>query len=214
MRIESLVVGPFQENTYIVVDDATKKAVVIDPGDEPERILRLLDTTHATLETIWLTHAHIDHIGGIAGIRRTFDVPILLHPADAVLYNEGAAQAAMFYGIPFDPPPPVDRDLAEGDRLSVGSHSFDVLHLPGHAPGHVVFIGGGVMFGGDVLFAGSIGRTDLPFSDGRAMEASLDRIASLPESTAVHPGHGPSTTIGRELASNPFLSGIARPLRR
>jgi glyoxylase-like metal-dependent hydrolase (beta-lactamase superfamily II) len=118
------------------------------------------------------------------------------------------------YGVPFEPPPAPDRTLGEGDRLTLGGLSFDVWHVPGHAPGHVIIIGNGVVFGGDLLFAGSIGRTDLPLSDGAAMQRSLARIATLPPDLVVYPGHGPDTTIGEELASNPFLRGIANPIRR
>jgi glyoxylase-like metal-dependent hydrolase (beta-lactamase superfamily II) len=111
-------------------------------------------------------------------------------------------------------PPPPERELAQGDVLTIGAHRFDVLHVPGHAPGHVAFITDDLMFGGDLLFAGSIGRTDLPFSDPERMIESLERAASLPESTVVYPGHGPATSIGQERATNPFLTGVARVVRR
>jgi hydroxyacylglutathione hydrolase len=112
--------------------------------------------------------------------------------------------------LPFDPPPAADRALADGDVLPVGSLRFSVMHVPGHAPGHVAFCGHGVVFGGDCLFAGSIGRTDLPFADGAELGRSLERLGALPGETVVHAGHGPSTTIAAELAGNPFLAGLAR----
>ena len=111
-------------------------------------------------------------------------------------------------------PAPPDEDLAEGDELTVGATTFSVLHTPGHAPGHVIFVGPGLILGGDLLFQGSIGRTDLPYSDGSAMEASLARIAALPGALAVFPGHGPATTIAQELADNPFLNGTVLPVHR
>jgi glyoxylase-like metal-dependent hydrolase (beta-lactamase superfamily II) len=206
-------VGPFAENSYLVIDDATNRAVFVDPGEEPDRLLSMLDESGASLEAIWLTHAHLDHIGGITGIRRRHAVPVYLHPADLKLYSRADAQAAM-YGVSFEQPDPPERELAEGDSVSVGSLAFDVLHVPGHAPGHVVFRHGDVVLGGDLLFAGSIGRTDLPFADPVAMEASLLRICELDDTTVVHPGHGPSTTIGHERATNPFLTGVARIVRR
>lgn len=212
MRITSSTVGAFQENCYLVVDEATNHAVLIDPGAEGERILRAVKASGATLDAIWLTHAHIDHVGGIAAVRRVHDVPIHLHPADRPLYDRASWQAAQ-YGLPFDEPPAPDRDLADGDLLRVGGEEFRVLHTPGHAPGHCVFEGNGTVFGGDLLFAGSIGRTDLPLSDPRAMSESLARIAALEPGLVVHPGHGPSTTIGRELETNPFLNGVARVVR-
>jgi glyoxylase-like metal-dependent hydrolase (beta-lactamase superfamily II) len=167
----------------------------------------------ATLDAIWLTHAHIDHIGAIAPLKRVWDVPIYMHPADKPLYDRGAIQAGA-YGLPFEQPPDPDHDLAEGDVLQVGSLQFDVLHVPGHAPGHVAFVGGGQMLGGDLLFAGSIGRTDLPLSDPERMTESLERVAGLPDETIVYPGHGPTTSIGRERATNPFLTGVVRVVRR
>jgi hydroxyacylglutathione hydrolase len=209
MIITPTTVGPFLENAYLVTDEASGRAVYIDPGDEGDRLLQVLRESGATLEAIWLTHAHVDHIGGIAAIRRVHDVPIFMHPADAPLYEAGGEVAAM-YGIPFDPPPAVDRPLADGQVMQVGGTRFDVIHVPGHAPGHVAFVGPDRVFGGDLLFSGAIGRTDLPYCDPVAMSESLARIATLPESHVVPPGHGEPTTIGRECRDNPFLSGIAR----
>lgn len=213
MRITSQTVGAFQENCWLVVDDATHRGVLVDPGAEGERILRAVAASGATLDAIWLTHAHIDHVGAVAAVRRVHQVPIFMHPADRPLYDNAGWQASQ-YGLPFDEPPAPDHGLADGDVLRVGDEEFRVLHTPGHAPGHCVFEGSGVMLGGDLLFAGSIGRTDLPLSDPRAMSDSLARIAALEPALVVHPGHGPSTTIGRELEANPFLNGVARVARR
>ena len=209
MRISAVTVGAFQENCYLVVDEATSRAVLVDPGSEGERIVHLVRASGATLDAIWLTHAHVDHVGGIAAVRRVWDVPIHMHPADAPLYERAGMQAA-YYGLPFDDPPPVDVALADGEVLRVGGATFEVLHTPGHAPGHCVFVGDGVLLAGDLLFAGSIGRTDLPLADPRAMAESLARVAALEPSLVVHPGHGPATTIGRERDTNPFLNGVAR----
>jgi glyoxylase-like metal-dependent hydrolase (beta-lactamase superfamily II) len=213
VKIDWRTVGAFQENSYLVVDPATRRAVLVDPGAEAEALIEMVRASGATLDAIWLTHAHIDHIGAIAGVKREWNVPVYLHPADQPLYDRGAMQAAV-YGLPFEQPPAPDHALAEGDVVSVGSLDFDVLHVPGHAPGHVAFVRQGCMLGGDLLFAGSIGRTDLPLSDPERMTESLDRVAGLPEDTVVYPGHGPATSIGQERATNPFLTGVARVVRR
>lgn len=213
MKIDSRTVGAFQENSYLVIDAETRRAVLIDPGAEAEQLIAMVRASGASLDAIWLTHAHIDHIGAVAEVKRVWDVPVFLHPADRPLYDRGAWQAAI-YGLTIEQPSTPERELAEGDVLTVGSLSFDVLHVPGHAPGHVVFVTDGHMIGGDLLFAGSIGRTDLPLSDPERMAESLERIAGLPPATIVYPGHGPMTSIERELASNPFLLGAARIVRR
>ena len=211
LTLQQLTVGPLQENCWLLADTVSGKAVLVDPGDESEALLAAVDATGCTLEAIWLSHAHFDHVGGVAGVIAARPVPIWLHPADAFFYANAASTAAR-WGVVIHDPPPADHELAEGDRVQLGDYQFDVWHLPGHAPGHVAFIGHGLCLSGDVLFAGSIGRTDLPLCDPTAMHRSLMRMATLDSETRVCPGHGVSTTIGRELASNPFLRGAARPL--
>jgi hydroxyacylglutathione hydrolase len=206
-------VGPFQENTYLLIDEETRHAVLVDPGAEPELLLQWIADEGVTLQAIWCTHGHLDHIGGIAGVTRVHAVPILLHPLDRPVYD-AAPLAAARYGIPFDVAPAPTAELAEGDVVAVGSYRFTVWHVPGHAPGHVIFIGDEVILGGDLLFAGSIGRVDLPASDPAAMQRSLDRLASLPGALTVFPGHGEPTTLAEERATNPFLRGAARLVTR
>jgi len=209
MKVETLAVGAFQENTYLVIDETKGEAVLIDPGAEPDRLIAAVEKSNATLKAMWITHAHIDHVGAIAGVKRKWDVPVYLHPLDTTLYRHAHTQAEL-YGLPFDDPPPPDAELADGDTLDVGSLRFDVAHVPGHAPGHVMLHGNGVAFVGDCLFAGSVGRTDLPGSNGGHLSRSLEKITALDPATVLYPGHGPATTVGEELRSNPFLNGTAR----
>jgi glyoxylase-like metal-dependent hydrolase (beta-lactamase superfamily II) len=213
VKITSCTVGAFQENSYLVVDEESNRAALVDPGAEPDRLLELVGESGAELSAIWLTHAHLDHVGAVAGIRRTWPVPVYLHPAALPMYERASIQAAA-YGLPFEQPTAPDRSFADGDRLLLGQLIFDVWHTPGHAPGHVVIHGGGVVFAGDLLFAGSIGRTDLPMSNPAQMEQSLARVCELDDATVVYPGHGPPTTIGEERATNVFLNGVARIIKR
>lgn len=214
MKIDVRTVGPFEENCYLVVDDTTARAVLVDPGDEGDRLVEMVRASGATLDEIWLTHAHIDHIGAINAVRGAYPVPVRMHPADLPYYEQLSARAALMYGVPWDQPDAETVAVAEGDVLTCGTFEFTVMHVPGHAPGHVSYNGAGVAMSGDLLFAGSIGRTDLPLCDPYAMDASLERFSALPAATHVYPGHGPATTIGRELETNPFLSGRARALKR
>jgi len=140
-------------------------------------------------------------------------VPVYLHPLDRRLYDAAARQAEV-YGVPFEEPPPPDRDFNDGQLVKVGERELTVMHVPGHAPGHVVIHGEGIALVGDCLFAGSIGRTDLPFSNPPQLAASLEKISALPPETIVYPGHGSETTIGQERVSNPFLNGSARIVGR
>jgi hydroxyacylglutathione hydrolase len=199
--------GQFAENCYLVADRRTREAVIIDPGEEPAMFLAELDTRAWTLRGIWLTHAHIDHILGVGAVKRATGAPIHLHPLDRPIYD-ALPQFGAWVGMQLDPPPPPDRDLTPGQPVRVGRFEFDVRFTPGHSPGSVSFVGHDMVFGGDVLFNGSIGRTDLPGGDaGTLMSSIQSQFLSLPDSTVVHSGHGPATTIGVERLTNPFLTG-------
>jgi hydroxyacylglutathione hydrolase len=207
VKVEWVTVGPFQENSYLLYAEDTRHGVLVDPGDEPSRIAGMVRAARVSIDAIWLTHGHLDHVGAVAALKREWPVPVLLHKADLVLHRRAAQQAA-FYGIPFEQPPDPEGELADGDVLQIGAERFTVRHTPGHSPGHVIFVAENLVVGGDLLFAGSIGRTDLPMSDPDDMESSLALVASLDPDLVVYPGHGPPTRIGTELVTNPFLAGV------
>jgi hydroxyacylglutathione hydrolase len=210
LEVVPLPNGQFVQNCYLVADPARREAVLIDPGEEPQLFLAELDTRAWTLTAIWITHAHIDHIMGVAAIREATGVPIHLHPADRLLYDSLPAQGE-WMGLRLVAPPSPDEALRAGQRVTVGGLAFEVRHTPGHSPGSVSFVGHGAIFGGDVLFNGSVGRTDLPGGDfGTLMSSIQQHFLTLPDSTIVYSGHGPETTIGVERMTNPFLTGAAR----
>jgi hydroxyacylglutathione hydrolase len=211
LRVEPIAVGPIGTNAYLVGDPSTRDAVLIDPGAEAARLVARLRLGDWRLREVWLTHAHFDHVGAVDGVVAACgDVPVRLHPADRPLYAGAALQARSFAGLDVEQPRTPTVDLAHGDELRAGSVGAAVRHLPGHAPGHVVFLlrGVGVAIVGDTLFQGGIGRTDLPGGDHDLLVAGIRReLLALPPDTVVWPGHGPPTTVGREAATNPFLLG-------
>jgi len=210
LEVVPLPNGQFGENCWLLADGRTGDAVMIDPGEEPAMFLAELDTRRWTLRAVWITHGHIDHILGVAAVKRATGAPVYLHPADRPLYD-ALAEQGVWFGLRADPPPPPDQALAAGQQLVVGGLEFTVRHTPGHSPGSVSFVGQGTIFGGDVLFNGSIGRTDLPGGDFATLMRSIQRdFLSLPDSTVVRSGHGPETTIGVERLTNPFLTGAYR----
>jgi hydroxyacylglutathione hydrolase len=207
LEVVALPNGQFAENCYLVADRRTREAVIIDPGEEPAMFLAELDTRGWHLGAIWLTHAHIDHIMGVGAVRRATGAPIHLHPFDRPIYD-ALPQFGAWVGMQLEPPPPPDVALQAGMPVRIGRFEFDVRFTPGHSPGSVSFVGHDMVFGGDVLFNGSIGRTDLPGGDYATLMASIQsQFLSLPDSTVVHSGHGPDTTIGVERLTNPFLTG-------
>lgn len=211
MNVVPIPNGVFAENCYLVVDEQARQCAVVDPGEEAGLILHKIDESGAALVGIWLTHAHLDHVVGVARLSEETRVPVWLHPGDRPLYDAVPQQAGAF-GL--EPPPPLpapDREMVPGEQLAVGELRFEIRHAPGHSPGSVCLAGHGVVFSGDVLFAGSIGRTDLPGGDFETLIASIEReLLSLPDETIVYSGHGPETTIGRERRTNPFLTGVHR----
>lgn len=212
MKISILPVTPFQQNCSLVVCESTNRAAFVDPGGEVDRLLAALAESGAALEKILVTHGHVDHCGGVAELARRTGVPVEgPHRDDAFWIEQLARQSAMF-GVPGAVPFTPDRWLVHGDRVHVGAIALDVLHCPGHTPGHVVFAnaGLGIAFVGDVLFAGSIGRTDFPRGDHATLIRSIvTRLWPLGDDVRFVPGHGPMSTFGDERASNPFVGDAA-----
>ncbi len=220
MIIEEITVTAFQQHTRIVACEQTKRAICIDPGDEAERIVEILERHGLTLQAIALTHAHLDHVGGVAALKKLQPAAkINLHQGDEFMYRALPEQPG-WIGIPraqwaplgfaFEEPPPVDEYWTDGQKYSVGELEFEVLHCPGHTPGHVVLYERAErkVFVGDVLFAGSIGRTDLPGGSTEQLLSSIkNKLLTLGDDVKVYSGHGPVTTIGEERLTNPFLTG-------
>ena len=212
MIIESEAVGPLFKNGFVVGCEDTREAVLIDPGDEVAALLASADRLKLTIRRILLTHAHFDHVSGVAEARRTLDVPIHLHRDDQFLYDHAVQSGAMF-GLKVEPQPPIDLYYTPGEIIAFGGYEVRPHHTPGHCPGGVCLqIGrkgeaGKELFVGDTLFAGSIGRTDLPGADHATLIRSIRTVLfACGDAARVHPGHGPSTTIGHERRTNPFLT--------
>lgn len=204
MRIIQIVVGPLATNCYLVREDGAQDALLIDPGAEPETILRTVENESARVTGIVCTHGHPDHTGALRKVVAATAAPVYIHAADAPLL----ARTWPEYAVDEAPAGPGTevRSLRDGDALTAGETELRVLHTPGHCPGALVLYGGEVAFTGDTLFAGSVGRTDLPGGDQAALEASLRRLVlELSPITLVYPGHGPSTLLTQELVSNPWL---------
>lgn len=208
MILEYLTVGPFAENSYILGDETTGDGVLIDPGHDAKAILARVQRLGLRIGAIVNTHAHIDHVGGVAEVQRRLKVPFRLHRNEEPLLEALPMQAAMF-GLPPIEVPKVDAWLVEGERFRVGTLDVLVIETPGHSPGSVTFkVGERDLIAGDVLFAGSIGRTDLPGADHQTLiDSIVGRLFPLGDDLRVWPGHGPETTIGEERRFNPFVGG-------
>ena len=211
MIVESQAVGPFFKNGFVVGCERTRDAVLIDPGDEVASLLAFADREKLAIRYILLTHAHVDHVTGVAAAKRALGVPIYLHRDDQFWYDRAVESGAMF-GLHVEPQPPIDAYYTPGQVIAFGDCEVSVHHTPGHCPGGVCLRIGrrgettGELFVGDTLFAGGIGRTDLPGGDHATLIASIKNVLfAFGDAAVVHPGHGPSTTIGRERRMNPFL---------
>jgi glyoxylase-like metal-dependent hydrolase (beta-lactamase superfamily II) len=203
--LRCLPVGPLQTNCYLYGSPQAGRGVIIDPGDEPDRIWEEFRGSGLALEAIVNTHAHFDHAGGNRRLKELTGAPILIHRVDAPAVTRLGAQARFFL-MEAEDSPPADRLLEEGDVIGLGPASLTVRHSPGHTPGGILLVGEGLVFSGDTLFAGSVGRTDFPGGSWGELVVSIrEKLLDLPDETVVYPGHGPATTIGEERRYNPFL---------
>jgi glyoxylase-like metal-dependent hydrolase (beta-lactamase superfamily II) len=206
MKYELVIVGALETNCYLVYCEETRACAVIDPGADPEKIISAIADLELKPAVVLNTHGHVDHIGGNSDIVRKYAVPLAMHDADTgMLQVSDYIELSLLLGAKNSPPP--DRLLTEGDEVAFGRASLRVVHIPGHTPGSIGFVAGGILFSGDTLFCGGVGRTDLPGGSWKDLERSIrERILTLPEETIVLPGHGPWTTVEQERNSNPFLT--------
>jgi glyoxylase-like metal-dependent hydrolase (beta-lactamase superfamily II) len=211
LHVRTLVSMPFEENSYVVWRPGSTDCVVIDPGLEPDLILDCLRDEGLTVRAILNTHGHADHIGGNEALKQfTPEAPLVIGAGDAIMLIDPEANLSAAFGLPITSPA-ADRTVKEGDTVEAAGLIFRVLEIPGHSPGHVVYVHEGApphVFGGDVLFRGGIGRYDFPGGNGRLLLDGIRRkLYTLPSDTVVYPGHGAVTTVGHEKQTNPFVSG-------
>ena len=209
--IQAFEFSPFHENTYVIADDATGEAVIIDPGCyeqvEKEALGQFITSHKLSVKYLLLTHAHLDHVFGVAYVKRKFGVKAYLNELDMVIYNDVPIRCSLF-GLRGYEPAEIDKFLKEGDQFRFGNTVLDVIFVPGHAPGHVAFVNHAERYviGGDVLFRGSVGRTDLPYCNHADLVNSIrTQFFTLPDDYVVYAGHMEPTTIGQEKRTNPFV---------
>jgi len=204
MKIDTILVGPLQVNCYLVYDEKSHDAIVVDPGDEAEKIIRLVEDSKLKVSRIVCTHGHFDHVGAVTRLKEKTGAPVMLHKGDLDIYTRADKQGAL-WGFRVEQPPAPDMYMLEGDELAFGRFRLKVLHTPGHSPGGICLYGEGVILTGDTIFAGSVGRTDFPGGSAAELKRSFARIIELPSETKIYSGHGPMTTVKNEKEDNFFV---------
>jgi len=207
MIIKKFIVGPLENNCFILADEKSRETFIVDPGDEPDRILDFINENKLKVKYIVCTHAHFDHIAAVSDIKEETKAAIVLHKDDLEIYKSAKEHAALF-GFELYSIPEPDIFVTEGDHLTVGNLTFMIIHAPGHSPGGICLYGEGIVITGDTLFAGTVGRTDLPGGDVKKLRDSAKRLMTLPDDVKVLPGHGPESTVGLERKSNFFLQDM------
>ena len=209
MILEQIIVGPLQTNCYIIGCEKTLEAAVIDPGDEMDKIITVINENNINVKYIFVTHAHVDHIAHLLKLKQEIHAEIVMHADDQFLFDTAAIQAMMF-GLSDPGNPEPDRLVSDNEIIKVGDLEVKVLHTPGHSPGSVTYHVDNHLFVGDLIFAGSIGRTDLPGGNYTTLINSVkSKIFTLADETIIYPGHGPSTSVGEEKKYNPFFNSYS-----
>lgn len=207
MEIATLIVSPFETNCYLAWDATSREAVIIDPGDEADRIMAEIDKLRLGVRAVVLTHAHGDHIGAVSQLIERYKIPLFAGKGEEPLLASPAKNFSASFGMPVTCPKP-ERLLIDGDSISVGKETLTAIQTPGHSPGGMCYLSGSTLFCGDTLFYGSVGRTDFPgCSHKQLIDSIVKKLLILPDETVCYPGHGPATTIGQERKQNPFLNG-------
>lgn len=205
MKYEMIVVGALETNCYLVYCEETRESAVVDPGGDPEKIIRKISELGLKPVILIDTHGHVDHVGANKDIKEKYDIPLCIHSADSkMLDNIIASAMGLFLGAKKSPNP--DKFCEEGEKIPIGNSHLEIIHTPGHSPGSISLSGDGFLLSGDLLFCGGVGRTDLPGGSWSVLEDSIrNKIFNFPDDTIVLPGHGPATTVGQEKMANPFI---------